>query len=476
MAEGPAPSFAGVFDLDLTLGDLGPVMDCMSFFYPELYFEDGVLTFPVNMRAGLNDSAAQRKLEETWGRFQAYKARAYKLFAHSVLEREIQLHNVGATGIPTRGCLIRPGLFRILYTLKHTPGCEGLMIVSNNTLRPCVLLANYLLGGLGRYFGAPGAETGPPFDAQLLLHHGHRFREMERTQQEVKTGTKRNNTLKSLWTVKKGFLETGNARFAELLGEPALPYAHIERNRGEEAGAAAGLPKTARIFFADDLTGHQLESELENPEAQFMNCVPYQTQTRIKDLLAAFWGAWLRASHELSPPAAGPAGGAGAEPAANPLTLFLDYFDWLLSRNFWSFGPLLVSGEDAIPRTPEERAELYQRRCSQHTFGVKGEAVQSDPSKYPSLRAYAPWKDDVLDWLDKISMFSEALEDMGAPGGGARLGRHGGGRRGTPKKLKQTRRKKVYIISRYRKMPTTKKMKATARRRRTGLTISRHAL
>lgn len=462
-AEGPAVSFAGVFDLDLTLGDMGPLIDCMSFFFPDLYFDDGVLTFPASMREGLNNSAAEQKLQKTWEAFKSYKSRAYTLFVRFVLTREIQLQNVGANGHPTRGCLMRPGLFHILYTLKQTPGCQGLMILSNNTLRPCVEIANYLLYGLGRYFGVAGAEAEPPFHSHLLLHHGHRFREMERTQQEAKTGENRNNTLKSLWTVKEGFSQIGKAEFATLLGEPALPYAGFQ---GGEEGAIE-LPNTERIFFADDLTGHQLQSELVNEEAQFMNCVPYETQTRAKDLLAGFWRAWLTASREQ----------AGVD-SENPLKLFNEYFEWLLSRNLWNFGPLLVAGTNTIPRTPEERAELYQRRCSQYTFGVKEKDIKSNPEEYPTIRAYSVWKDDVLNWMDKLSMFSEALEGV-APNGGARRRsrRYSIKKRNALRKNEKTKRKKyLMILSSAITKRGPKKVNGTVRRRRTGLTISRHAL
>jgi hypothetical protein len=433
-----------VFDLDLTLGDLSPVMEMLIFFFPELYTEDGKVTFPASMKEGLGEAEAQAKLEETWGRFVKYKARAYTLFARNVLLREIKLHATEEEPV-RRGCLMRPIVYRILYTLKNTPGCQGLMILSNNTLRPCVEIANYLLFGLGRYFKQPGANSLAPFDPRLLLHHGHRYRETERSQQKIRTGQTINNTLKSLWTVQDAFRKIGNEAFAAELGTPALPYASMEE-----------LVTTRRIFFADDLGDeHQLQFELENQDAQFMNCAPYKTQTRPRDLLAPFWSAFIEASAEHA--------GAGQ----SPLALFVEYFDWLLDREFWTFGPLLKAGRDTIPSTIDEKADLFQRRCSQYTFRVPEGELQSDPTKYPLTRAYAVWEENPLEWLDKLSAFHENLEDTVKGGRRKSMG---------SRKYRKTQRKiRIRRKVRHSRL-MTKKMKGAAWRRRTGLTISRHAL
>lgn len=437
-AQGEAPKFAGVFDLDLTLADLSPVMEVLHFFFPELYFDGGVVTFPAAMKEGLNETAAQKKIEDTWAHFTAYKNRAYTLFARLLLIREIRLHTTKTSPL-TKGCLIRPIMYRILYTLKNTPGCQGLMILSNNTLRPCVELANYLLFGLGRQFKMEGTET-PPFDTRLLLHHGHRYRETERSQQLSKTGRTRNDTLKSLWTVQEAFNQIGKKDFAALLGTPALPYANV----GDEE-----IPKTKRIFFADDLGDeHQLQRELENEEAQFMNCAPYTTETHPRELLALFWSAWIEASSELA---------AGQ----HPLALFVEYFDWLLDREFWTFGPLLDPKRDPLPTTIDAKADLFQRRCSRYTFRVPADKILDTPTEYPTTRAnYTVWNEDPLLWLDKLSEFHENLEsENGAKGGRRRRFTHSRVRksRTTRKHLRKTRKLSPFHYKQRHKQSKAKK-------------------
>lgn len=399
MAGGEPVKFAGVFDLDQTLGDFTPIFPFISFFFPELFFEDGKILFPPEVIKRKTPEEGQLYLQKLWKVFDEYRTTAWIHFKGKLVERELRFQSEEPA---KRGCLLRPNIYQYLYTLKNTPGCQGLMILSNNTVPPILELANYMIHELAIDREVAGSEVGPPFIKRLLLDYTHPYRQVEKDQQKLKTGEETNNTSKSLYTVKSSFEKFGNRVFAEEIGTASMPYAN------------SALYKTNRIFFADDLDGvHQLEGELANPGAQFMNCREYTTETTAKELLKDFWSSWLEAAVDET---------VEKGRKSLPLHLFRDYFKWLWAMKFWSFGPLLLSGEK--PEELEAEIGMYIQRCSQYTFKVRADKASPNPADYPELKegGYSPFESDAEEWEAKLQSFLAQLQASKTGGGSKKRG------------------------------------------------------
>lgn len=286
-------SWAGVFDLDETLGDF---------------------------RALIGGALGELYETETPGINLALQQRARELFVQKVAKKELDKRGGAHGGMAA--CIVRPDIERILYTLRAHPSCEGLIIVSNNRSKYTLEFANDLLfeitrqrasagGGAAAVAGGPGEiemPDAPPFLA--LVHHGHNARAIEYEYQKkfrahaILPGSSvlYNNTTKSLSTVKAVFAGIpGKEEFAASLGEPSAPYSlrHArtlrENNVNNPPKTPEELFKTDRVLFADDLyldpkgnegisyaegNNHQLIYELENPAVQFINCTKFNSVAR----------------------------------------------------------------------------------------------------------------------------------------------------------------------------------------------------
>lgn len=408
--------WTAVFDMDNTLIDFEPIYSLLVYFFPSMYFRTQENSQKFKEFEGL--------LREVW-----------ISFSDELVKRDVRLIESGNTA----GCLLRPGIESHLYELARAPGCQGMMILSNNRNAKLLSLANAMIYNISMRNrvilrnSVTGKFPPPPFSPYFLIHHGHPARSDEHTAQRImfptygmRDGILYNNTTKTLSTVKRVYEERGNHAFASLLGTPSRPYSLLtSENKAYSAQTPEQLIKTDRILFVDDLShekpgyAHQLEYELENPALQFIHCSPYKTQTTTADLMPYFWNAWIQGAKVYNSKLLMGGNTSGLKDIDRLYRYFLwlgqlDYGKPATNTAFYSVNmshPILKKKNS----TPEEEFQAIKLFVQQN--------LNLDESNIGSVEEYGEYNDPV-DWEDRIDAFLTYVKGKGMEGGRRKKIRH----------------------------------------------------